>query len=67
MTDVFEARSVTLRNRKPLAPPFHRHIARGKLMGRTCQAGDRIVIYEIVATEPDGQVRVTKATQLLFE
>ena len=67
MTEVPEARAVTLHNRKPLAPPFHRHIAKGRLMGRTCQVGERIVVYEIVATDPDGPVRVTKATQLLFE
>lgn len=67
MTEIPEAHSVTLRSRKPLAPPFHRHIAKGKLVGRTCQAGDRIVIYEIAATEPDGVVRVTNATRMVFQ
>jgi mRNA-degrading endonuclease YafQ of YafQ-DinJ toxin-antitoxin module len=67
MTDALEAHSVTLRSRKPLAPPFHRHIAKGKLVGRDCRTGDRVVIYEIVATEPDGVVHVTSATRLLFE
>ncbi len=62
-----EADSITLRNRKPLAPPFHRHIAKGKLMDRTCRVGDSIIIYDIVATEPDGEVRVTRATRFQFK
>ncbi|UCD50042.1 MAG: hypothetical protein JSW27_21235 [Phycisphaerales bacterium] len=67
MTDVHDAQSVTLRSRKPLAPPFHRYIAKGKLKGKVCQVGERVVIYEIVATEPEGIVRVTDATCLHFE
>jgi hypothetical protein len=66
MTDPPQAESITLQSRKPLAPPFHRHIAKGKLMDQTCQVGDRIVIYDIVATEPAGLVRVTRATRLQF-
>ncbi len=58
---------VTLHNRKPLAPPFHKHIVKGKLMDKTCQVGDSIIIYDVVATEPDGIVRVTRATQFKFE
>jgi hypothetical protein len=67
MIPVPEADSITLRNRKPLAPPFHRHIAKGKLMDRTCRVGDSIIIYDIVATEPDGEVRVTRATRFQFK
>jgi hypothetical protein len=67
MNAVPEADSITLRNRKPLAPPFHRHIVRGKLMDRTCRVGDRVIIYDVVATEPDGEVRVTRATRFQFE
>ena len=67
MSVVPAAESVTLRNRKPLAPPFHRHIARGKLMDKTCRTGDKIIIYDIVATEPAGEVRVTRATRFQFE
>ncbi|MHC4519508.1 MAG: hypothetical protein ACYTAS_13045 [Planctomycetota bacterium] len=66
MTAPPQAESITLQSRKPLAPPFHRHIAKGKLMDRTCRVGDRIVIYDIVATEPAGIVRVTRATQFQF-
>ena len=67
MSTAPQAESITLQSRKPLAPPFHRHIAKGKLMDRTCQVGDRIVIYDIVATEPAGIVRVTRATQFQFK
>ena len=67
MTDVPAAESVTLRNRKPLAPPFHRHIAKSKLMNRTCRVGDSVLIYDIVATEPTGEVHVNQGTQFLFE
>jgi len=67
MNMVSEAESITLRNRKPLAPPFHRHIAKSKLMDRTCQIGDSIIIYDIIATEPEGVVRVTRTTRFQFE
>lgn len=67
MTGTPDAQTVVLRNRKPLAPPFHRHIAKAKLMDRTCQAGDQIVVYDVIATEPEGVVRVTRATQFQFE
>jgi hypothetical protein len=67
MNDIPDARSIVLRNRRPLAPPFHRHIAKAKLMDRTCRIGDQIVVYDVIATEPDGVVRVTRATQFQFE
>jgi hypothetical protein len=67
MNMVSDAESITLRNRKPLAPPFHRHIAKSKLMDRTCQIGDSIIIYDIIATEPEGVVRVTRTTRFQFE
>ena len=52
---------------KSLAPPFHRHIVRGKLMGKTCQAGDVVVVYEVVETRPEGKVEVTEETIFHFE
>lgn len=67
MSDIRPAESVTLRNRKPLAPPFHKHITKSKLMNQTCRVGDTVLIYEIVATEPTGDVHVNQATQFLFE
>jgi hypothetical protein len=67
MNTASDAKLVTLRSCKPLAPPFHRHIAKAKLMDRNCQVGDRIVIYDVVATEPEGIVRVNSATRFEFE
>jgi len=37
------------------------------MINRTCRAGDHIVIYDIISTEPDGIVRVTDVTRLEFE
>ena len=67
MNTVQPAESVTLRNRKPLAPPFHRHIAKSKLMNQTCEVGNTVLIYEIIATEPAGTVHVNQSTRFLFE
>ena len=67
MSTAAEAESITLRNRKPLAPPFHRHIAKSRLMDKTCRAGQSVIIYDIIATEPDGEVRVTRKTRFQFE
>lgn len=67
MNAVVDADSITLRSRKPLAPPFHRHIVKGKLIDQTCQVGDRVVIYDVIATEPAGIVRVTRTTHFQFK
>lgn len=67
MADTPAAREITLRKLKPLAPPFHRHIARSKLVGSTCRVGDTVVIYEVTATDPGGLVAVTEETVLRFE
>lgn len=67
MDNIREAESITLRNRKPLAPPFHRHIAKNKLMNQTCQTGETVLIYDIVGTCPDGIVHINQTTQFLFE
>ena len=58
---------MTLRKRRPVAPPFLRHIARCRLVGRTCKVGDRVVVYEVTATNPPGEVAVTAETVLHFE
>ena len=65
--DFSEALEVVLRNLRPFAPPFHRHIVRKKLVGCNCQVGDQIVIYEVIDTVPAGLVRVTDNTQFRFE
>lgn len=67
MAELPVARDVQLRKLKALAPPFHQHIARAKLCGAVCEVGDRVVVYEIVATRPAGPVQVTEDTVLRFE
>ena len=67
MAEAAPAREVVLRLTKPLAPLFHRHIAKAKLMGRTCRTGDRVVVYEVSDTDPQGLVQVTEKTLLRFE
>ncbi|MHC5185367.1 MAG: hypothetical protein ACYSPI_14025 [Planctomycetota bacterium] len=52
---------------RPLAPPFHQHIAKSKMMDKTFQVGDQVLIYDIVATEPDGAVQINCVTQFQFE
>ena len=67
MSTAAEAESITLRNRKPLAPLFHRHIAKSRLMDKTCRVGQSVIIYDVIATEPAGEVRVTRKTRFQFE
>jgi hypothetical protein len=61
------AQEVVLRKLKPLAPPFHQHIARSRLVGQTVRPGDRVVIYEVTATVPPGPVLVVQETLIRFE
>jgi hypothetical protein len=65
--EIPEARAVILAKVRPLAPLFHEHIARGKLRGRICRMGDRIVVYEVVHTEPEGPVVVGEKTLIQFK
>ena len=67
MVELTEAREVTLKKINPLAPPFHRHIARSRLMGKPCKVGDRVVVYEIADTVPKGSVLVTQKSVIRFE
>ena len=67
MGETPKALEITLRKLRPLAPPFHRHIVRAKLRGTVCREGERYVIYEVIATVPDGPVLVTDDTLLRFE
>jgi nucleotide-binding universal stress UspA family protein len=62
-----EAEAIVLRKRKRLAPGFHRHIARSRLLGTTVREGDRVLVYDVVETVPGGRaVRVTEQTRLDF-
>ena len=67
MSELPIAKEIRLCKTKPLAPPFHQHIARSRLVGNRCAVGDRIIIYEITATVPEGQVLVTDETIFHFD
>ena len=67
MSELPAAQEVTLRKLKPRAPAFHRHIAKSKLIGDTAQVGDRVIVYEVVATVPEGKVVVNEETVVRFE
>jgi hypothetical protein len=67
MAEPPRAQEVLLRKLKPLAPPFHQHIARSRLLGQTVRSGDRIVVYEVAATQPPGPVLVVEETLIRFE
>jgi hypothetical protein len=67
MSELPSAREIVLRKKNPMAPPFHRHIAKSKLTGKTCKAGDHVVIYDIISTDPPGEVMVTGETVFRFE
>ncbi|MDD1717541.1 MAG: universal stress protein [Methanoregulaceae archaeon] len=60
------ARFVKFRKLKRFAPEFHRHILKGRILGRVVSNGDRILVYEVVETVPPGPVKVTDETVLEF-
>ncbi|OQC68505.1 MAG: hypothetical protein BWX50_01228 [Euryarchaeota archaeon ADurb.Bin009] len=61
-----DARVVVFTPTKRFAPDFHRHILQGRIVGQTIRPGDRILVYEVAETVPDGAVRVTRSTHLEF-
>jgi len=61
------AEQMTLRRLRAAAPPFHRHIARSKMLGKVWTVGDRVVVYEVVDVVPAGPAQMTEQTRLLFE
>ncbi len=67
MAELREAREITLRKINPLAPPFHRHIARSRLIGKPCKVGDRVVVYEVADIVPEGAALVTENSVIRFE
>jgi len=61
-----EAQVIVLKKVKPLAPEFHRHIVRGRLLGQIVQVGQRHLVYEVQETIPSGPVLVTNRTRFEF-
>jgi hypothetical protein len=66
MAEIPEARTIVLTKVRAFAPSFHEHIARSKLRGSICRLGDRVVVYEVICTEPDGPVLVSEKTLIQF-
>jgi nucleotide-binding universal stress UspA family protein len=60
------AEMVVLKKVKLLAPGFHRHILKSRIIGQSVKAGDRVMVYDVVETVPPGPVRVTEQTLLEF-
>lgn len=61
-----DARVIVFTRARRFAPDFHRHILRGKIVGQTVRPGDRVLVYEVAETVPEGAVRVTRSTLLEF-
>ncbi len=61
-----EAEMVTLKKAKRLAPAFHEHIVRARIVGNQVQAGSRFMVFDVVRTQPEGKVTVTERTRLEF-
>lgn len=61
-----EAETVVLRKFKRLAPAFHEHIVRARIVGQEVEVGSRFMVFEVVETSPSGRVAVTPRTKLEF-
>ena len=61
-----EAELVVLKKAKALAPSFHTHIARSRIVGSSVQVGERYMVFDVVETRPSGRVRVTERTRVEF-
>ena len=67
MAQIPQAGEITLSKTKPAAPPFHKHIARSKLLNRTWSVGDAVVIYQITKADRTGKFLVTDKTLVHYE
>jgi nucleotide-binding universal stress UspA family protein len=61
-----EAELVVLKKIKVMAPDFHKHIAVSKLIGEVVNKGDKVLVYRVEETMPDGPVKIVNKTQLEF-
>jgi len=61
-----DAQVVIFARARRFAPGFHQHILRGRVVGQIVRRGDRVLVYEVAETVPDGAVRVTRSTRLEF-
>ncbi|MFW5638246.1 MAG: hypothetical protein ACOCG4_03170 [Methanoculleus sp.] len=61
-----DAQVVIFARARRFAPGFHQHILRGRVVGQIVRRGDRVLVYEVAETVPDGAVRVTRSPRLEF-
>jgi len=61
-----EAELVVLKKAEPQCLEFHRYLLRVQLSGQKVKVGDRIMVYEVVQTVPNGLVKVTSRTHFEF-
>jgi hypothetical protein len=59
-----KAELVVLRKAKRFAPEFHRHMLPGRIRGQVVKVGDKVLVYEVEETVPEGPVEVTDSTKL---
>ena len=66
MAQLIEADRVVFKKVKRLAPDFHQHIVKSQAVGNAIKAGDKMLVYEVNETVPDGRVLVTNNTVIEF-
>ena len=60
------AQRVVLRKINRRAPSFIRNLVRSRLVGLQVEVGQRIVVFQVAFTEPQGTVEVTPETVVEF-
>lgn len=66
MTQLIEADRVVFKKVKRFAPDFHQHIVKSQVVGNAIKAGDKMLVYEVNETVPEGRVLVTGSTVFEF-
>lgn len=61
-----QAQRVVLRKVNRRAPRFITHLVRSRLIGRQLEVGERILVFKVAFTVPQGLVEVTDATNIEF-
>ncbi len=61
-----DAKIVVLKRAEEHVAEFHRYAARLKAKGRVVAPGDKLIVYLVDKTIPDGPVLVTESTEFVF-
>ena len=57
---------MVFRKVKMLAPDFHRNILKSRISGTEVEKGQKLLVYEVIETRPEGRVLVGERTKLEF-